>query len=136
MTVFISAAARSAAADAIAALVDAGAAGGTLQIRSGAQPAGPDAAATGTLLAELTLAATAFGASSAGVATLAGTPLSVTAVADGTASWFRILDSNGVAVLDGGVGISSSDLIVNTTTVATGLDVEITEGTITMPASG
>jgi hypothetical protein len=136
MTVFISAAARNAAADAITALVNAGAAGGKLQIRSGTQPAGPDAAATGTLLAELALADPAFTAAAGGVATLAGTPRSATAVADGTASWFRILDSDGVARIDGSVGISSADLIVNTTAVSTGLDVEITDGTITMPASG
>ncbi|MFD4258248.1 hypothetical protein ACFWR9_11605 [Streptomyces sp. NPDC058534] len=136
MTVFISGAARNAAADAITALVDAGAAGGKLQIRSGTQPAGPDATATGTLLAEVTLAATAFAASSGGSAALAGTPLSVTAVADGTATWFRILDSAGVARIDGSVGVSSADLVVNTTTVSTGLDVEITDGTLSIPASG
>jgi len=136
VTVFISAAARNAAADAVVDLVDAGAAAGTLQIRSGSQPAGPDSAATGTLLATVTLADPAFGAASGGVATLAGTPLTATAVADGTAAWFRILDSNGVARIDGSVGVSSADLIVNTVTVSTGLDVEITDGTITMPASG
>jgi hypothetical protein len=136
MTVFISAAARNAAADAVAALVDGGAAAGKLQIRSGTQPAGPDSAATGTLLAELTLDDAAFGAAAAGVATLAGTPLTVTAVASGTASWFRVLDSNSVAVLDGSVGVSGADLLVNTVTVSTGLDVEISDGTMTMPASG
>lgn len=136
MTVFISAAARNAAADAITALVNAGAAGGKLQIRSGTQPAGPDSTATGTLLAELTLADPAFGAAAGGVAALAGTPLSVTAVAAGTATWFRILDSDGVARVDGSVGVSSADLLVNTTTVSVGLDVEITDGTLTMPASG
>lgn len=136
MTVFISGAARNAAANAVAALIDGGAAGGTLQIRSGSQPAGPDSTATGTLLAELTLADPSFGAASGGVAIAAGTPLTVTAVASGTASWFRILDSNGVAVVDGSVGVSGADLIVNTVTVSTGLDVEITDGTLTMPASG
>lgn len=136
MTVFISAAARNAAANAVAALVDGGAAAGKLQIRSGTQPAGPDSTATGTLLAEITLHDGAFGTASAGVATLSSTPLSVTAVASGTASWFRVLDSNGVAVLDGSVGVSGADLIVNTVTVSTGLTVEITDGTMTMPASG
>ncbi|MGW6296703.1 hypothetical protein [Streptomyces sp. NPDC055058] len=136
MTVFISSAARSAAADAVVDLVDAGTGAGKLQIRSGTQPAGPDSTATGTLLAEVTLADPAFAAASGGVAALAGTPLSATAVANGTASWFRILDSDGVAVMDGSVGMSSADLIVNTTAVSTGLDVEITDGTATMPASG
>lgn len=136
MTVFISSAARNAAADAVVDMADAGAAPGTLQIRSGTQPAGPDSTATGTLLAEITLGDPAFGAASGGVATLAGTPLSATAVADGTASWFRILDSDDLAIMDGSVGVSSADLIVNTTTVTTGLDVEIADGTITMPASG
>lgn len=136
MTVFISTAARNAAANAVTALVDGGSAAGTLQIRSGTQPAGPDSTATGTLLAELTLADPSFGAAATGVATVAGTPLSVTAVAAGTATWFRVLDSNGVAVVDGSVGVSGADLIVNTATVSTGLTVEITDGTLTMPASG
>jgi hypothetical protein len=136
MTVFISTAARNAAADAVAGLVDGGSGAGKLQIRSGTQPAGPDSTATGTLLAEITLDDAAFGAAAAGVATLAGTPLTVTAVASGTASWFRVLDSNSVAVLDGSVGVSGADLLVNTVTVSTGLDVEISDGTMTMPASG
>lgn len=136
MTVYISAAARNAAANAVAALVDGGAGAGKLQIRSGTQPAGPDSTATGTLLAEITLHDGAFAAASAGVATLASTPLSVTAVASGTATWFRVLDSNAVAVLDGSVGVSGADLIVNTVAVSTGLTVEISDGTLTMPASG
>lgn len=136
MTVFISTSARNAATDAITALANAGATGGKLQIRSGTQPAGPDATATGTLLAELILSKPAFAAAANGAAALAGTPLSVNAVAAGTASWFRILDSNGVARIDGTVGISNADLIVNTTAVSTGLKVEITNGSLTMPASG
>lgn len=131
----ISNAARSAAADAIAALVDAGAAAGKLKIYSGSQPAGPDTAAAGTLLATVTLASTAFGSASSGVATLAD-PDAVTGVAAGTAAWFRIEDSDGNGVIDGSVGTSGADLNLATTTISVGVSVDISSGgTITMPAS-
>ena len=55
-----------AAADAVCALCN----GGTIQIRSGTQPANANTAATGTLLVTLTFSATAFAAATgAGVAT-------------------------------------------------------------------
>jgi hypothetical protein len=132
----ISTAARNAAANAIAALADAGAGAGTIQVRTGAQPATPDDPATGTLLATFTLADPAFGAAVAGVATLDATPpLSATGVADGTAGWFRMLDSTGAAVLDGTVGVAGQQLNLNTTTISTSVAVEITSGTLTMPGA-
>lgn len=132
----LSTAARNAAANAIVALVDAGPAAGTLQIRTGAQPASANDAPTGTLLATFTLADPAFGAAVLGVATLDATPtLSTVGVADGTAGWFRIADSTGATVGDGAVGTVGQQLNLNTTTISTGLTVEITAGTATMPAS-
>jgi hypothetical protein len=136
MTIHISNAARSAAANAAVDLVDAGAAGGKIRIYSGAQPAGPDTAVGAqVLLAELTMDATAaFSAASNGVKTLDATPvLSTTGLAAGTAAWFRMLDSNNVAVIDGSAGTSGTDLILNTTTISVGVTVEVTGGTITMP---
>ncbi|HWD83315.1 MAG TPA: hypothetical protein VG497_30655 [Kribbella sp.] len=136
MTIHISNAARSAAANAAVDLVDAGPAGGKIRIYSGAQPAGPDTAiGAQVLLAELTMDATAaFGAAVNGVKTLDTTPvLSTSGLAAGTAAWFRMLDSNNVAVLDGSAGTSGTDLILNTTTISVGVTVEVTAGTITMP---
>ncbi|TMS00161.1 hypothetical protein [Nonomuraea basaltis] len=135
MTLRVSNAARSAAADAVRLLIDAGAGAGKIRVYNGSQPAGPDTALSGqTLLAEFTLADPSFGAASNGVTTLLGTPRTTTGVAAGTASWFRALDSNNVAILDGAVSTSSAELNLNTTTISIGVNVEITAGTITMPA--
>jgi hypothetical protein len=121
--------ARNAAADAIGTLVDAGPAAGTLKIYTGTQPATPNTAATGTLLATVTLVDPAFGAAATGVKTLADPP-AATGVGDGTAGWFRIADSTGAAVVDGAVG---SELTLSTNTISIGVTVDITGGTMTMP---
>ncbi len=135
MSLTLSSAARSAMADALVDLLDAGSGAATLQIRSGTRPAGPGTTATGPLLATVTLGDPAFGSASSGVATMVD-PASVLAVASGTASWFRILDSNSLAIIDGKVGATSSgaDLELGTTSLTTGLTVDITGGTITQPA--
>lgn len=135
MATRLSAAARNAAANAIVTLIDAGATGGTIQIRTGAQPATADDPATGTLLATLTFNDPAFAAAVAGVATMDNTPiLTTTGVAAGTAGWFRLLDSNGNTVADGAVATAGAELNLNTTTISIGLTVEVTAGTATMPA--
>lgn len=136
MTLTLSAAARSAMADTLVDLLDAGSGAGTIEIRSGSRPAGPGTTATGTLLATVTLIDPAFGSASSGVATMAD-PNAVTAVADGTATWFRAKDSSGTAVFDGKVTATGGggDLTLATTTITTGLSVDITSGgTITQPA--
>lgn len=137
MPLRLSAAARNAAATAIAALADAGSGPGVVEIRTGSQPASPADAATGTLLVTVPLAAPAFGSVSGGTVALAGVPLSATASGSGTAGWFRIKDSSGVAVVDGTVSATSGggDLELSTTSITTGLTVEITAGSVTMPAS-
>ncbi|MEU6754771.1 hypothetical protein ABZ914_51830, partial [Spirillospora sp. NPDC046719] len=133
----ISTAARSAAADAIAGLLDAGSGAGTIKVYSGSQPATANDAESGTLLVEFELADPAFGAASSGVASLAGTPLSAVGAAAGTAGWFRAEDSTGANVLDGSVTATGGggDLELSTTTVSIGLTVELTSGTVAMPAS-
>lgn len=135
MSLTLSAAIRSAMADVLVDALDAGSGAGTIQIRSGSRPAGPGTTATGTLLATVTLIDPAFGAASSGVATLTD-PNSVTAVADGTATWFRALDSNSVAVFDGRVTATGGggDLTLATTTISTGLSIDVTGGTITVSA--
>lgn len=63
---------------------------GRINIYTGSPPSDPDAAATGTLLATLSLAATAFGAASGGVLTAAAIGSDTNVDASGTAGWFRI----------------------------------------------
>jgi hypothetical protein len=120
----------------VANLVDADVGAGTIQIRTGAQPATGNDPATGTLLATVTLADPAWSGPVVGVMTLDTTPvLSTTGVAAGTAGWFRMLDNSGDSILDGSVTGTGGggDLELNTTTISIGLTVEITAGTLTMP---
>lgn len=137
MSLTLSDAVRSAAASAIVALADAGAAAGKLRIYSGTRPAGPGTAiTTQTLLAEFALADPAFTEAN-GVATLDATPaLATTGLAAGTATWARILDSNNVARIDGKVTATGGggDFIISTTTVSVGLPLTVSAGTLTMPA--
>jgi hypothetical protein len=135
----ISTAARNAAADAVAALVDGGDNAGLLRIYSGSQPAGPGTAITDQdLLAEFTLNDPAFGSASNGSAALDVDPaITTTGEDDGTATWFRIVDSDEAGIIDGSVTASGGggDLTLNTVTISVGVDVSITSGSITMPAS-
>lgn len=67
-----------------------------------------------------------------GVLTLAGTPLSAVATATGTAALAEIRNSSGTVVLSGlTVGTSGADLIIGTTSVTTGLTVQVNSGAIT-----
>lgn len=103
-----------------------------LRIYSGTKPATADAAITGTMLVELVCNATAFaGAASGGVLT-ASAISNGTAAASGTASHYRLFQTNGTtAVLDGTVGTSASDLIVDNTSINSGQVVSISSFTIT-----
>lgn len=137
MALSLATSARNAQCDALVDLLDAGTGPGTIQIRSGTRPATPNTAATGTLLVTVTLADPAFGGAATGVAALTD-PAAATGVADGTATWFRALDSDANAVFDGDVGATGSgaDMELATTTISTGLSVDITGGTVTVPVGG
>lgn len=136
MALRISNAARSALADATRLLVDAGSGAGKVRVYSGTQPAGPDTAVgVQVLLAEFTLADPSFGSASSGVVTLLSVPRTTTGLAAGTATWFRLLDSANVAIADGAVSTSGAELNLNTTTISVSVNVDLTSGTITMPAT-
>jgi hypothetical protein len=143
VTVRINDAARNAAATAIAALVDGGAGAGNLRVYSGAQPATPATAPSGTLLLDFTLSDPAFGAPAAGTVTLDITP-AVTAVGlvAAEAGWFRLLDSteagtDGQGIVDGSVTAvgGGGDVELDTTTISVGVTVTMTALTLTMPAT-
>lgn len=104
-----------------------------LQIRTGAQPANCAAAATGTLLAELTLPSDWMAAASSGAVSKSGT-WSGTAVAAGTAAHFRLVDSAGTTChTQGSVTTSGGggDAIIDNTSIANGQTVTVTACTIT-----
>lgn len=127
-------AAASAAADAVVDLCDAGAGAATLRIYDGTPPATADTALSGnTLLAQLTMSDPAFGAASNGVATASAITSDSSADATGTASFFRILDSNAVVIIQGTVGTATADLVLNTTSIVAGATVSVTSLTYTQP---
>lgn len=101
-----------------------------LRIYSGSRPATGGTATT--LLAELTCNSTFAPGASGGVLTLNAITQDSSANATGTASWFRIVKSDGTThVLDGSVGTAGSDLNLSTTSIVSGQPVSITSFTIT-----
>lgn len=101
-----------------------------LRIYSGTRPATGGTATT--LLAELTCNATFAAAASGGVLTLNAITQDSSANATGTATWFRIVKSDGTTfVLDGDVGTSGSDLNLNTTSLVSGGPVAVTSFVLT-----
>ena len=104
---------------------------GFLRIYDGTQPAGPDTALAGnTLLAELPLSATAFGAADAGVITAAAITDEASAIATGTQTWAALVTSAGVRIVDMSCGNGSGDLNLSGTITATGT-VSVSSLTIT-----
>lgn len=101
-----------------------------INIYAGAQPANANTAISGqTLLVTLTVSGS-FGTDSNGTITLSSVA-NGTAVATGTAAFFRITQSNGsTVVMDGSVDTSDADLVLNNTSIATGQVVSISAGTI------
>lgn len=107
---------------------------GTLTIYSGTQPATGGTATT--VLATFTLGSP-FAPASTG--TLGGTvsisptlPSAATASASGTASWYRVSTSGAAQVIDGTVTATGGggDLQLTTTTITSGLSIQITSWTI------
>lgn len=108
---------------------------GTPDIPAGEPSAG---AAHGTLLAELTLNATAFGAAAASTSYSRKTANAITADSSannaGTAVYGTIYDSAGTTALaQGTVGTSASDFIIDNTLIAAGANVSCSSLYIQMP---
>jgi len=107
-----------------------------LRIYNGARPATNGAATT--LLAELTCNAT-FAPAASGTTDGAAVTLTLNSITQdasanntGTATWFRIVQSNGTTfVLDGDVGTSGSDLNLTTTSITATQPVSISSFVIT-----
>ena len=124
-------------------LLDGGAGAGKIRVYGGTQPAGGPDEAVGaqTLLAELALSDPAFGnavdAAPGGRATANAITDDASADATGTATWFRALDSNNVAIIDGDVTATGGggDLELNSVAISAGAQVSITSWTVTAPES-
>jgi hypothetical protein len=109
--------------------------GGTLEIRTGGQPANAGLAATGTLLSSIDLPADAWSAAAAGAAAKTGTWQDTAADATGLAGWFRIRNDADTVRIDGTVGESAADMIIDDADIVQNGQVTVTAFTITMPAS-
>ncbi len=99
----------------------------TLEIRTGAAPANCAAAATGTVLATITLPSDFMAAASAGVKGLSGTWQDLTADASGTPGHYRINQGatchlQGTASGPGGGG----EIVFDTATFTAGQQVNVT----------
>lgn len=123
MAVTLSTASRDAACNAVVDKCDQGSGAGKLKIRtSGA-----------ALLVTIPLSDPAFGASSAGVATAAGLPLSAAASGTGTADNAEVTDSDDTVLWSG--TLAAMGLTLDNTSINSGQTVTISSWTHTQPAS-
>ncbi|QDP20673.1 hypothetical protein [Bradyrhizobium cosmicum] len=131
MSIQLSVAARNARLDAIETAIGTAA---KLQMYTGSMPASCATAASGTKLLEDTLASDWAANASSGSKSFNGTPIAGTALAGGTAGYFRIVDSagttchmQGTITATGGGG----DMTIDNTSIANGQTVNVTSFTLT-----
>ena len=128
MTVQLSTAVRNAQLDSVESTT------GTLallRILTGAQPADCATAESGTELIEIALPSDWMAAASGGTKAEAGT-WSGTATGDGTAGYFRILDTAGTTChMQGSVSTTGADMNLDNTSILTGQTVTISGFTLT-----
>lgn len=132
----IAVAAMQAACNGIVDLLDAGAGAATLAIRTGAPPATPATADSGTLLATLTFSDPAFGnANSSGVATANSITSDTVADNSGDAGHFRAKDSDGNVIFQGTAGNSGDtpDMVFDNKSIVAGGTVACASMTVTVP---
>ncbi len=107
-----------------------------LEIRTGAAPADCATAGTGTILATINLPTDWMAAASSGSKAKAGTWQDASADNTGTAAHFRIYSSqatkdNTTCFMQGTVGVSASDLIVDSVSFTAGQSFTINTFTLT-----
>lgn len=123
---------RNAMMDAITAFAGSGA---LIRLYTGAQPSNPQTAiGAQTLLGTLTCSSALAPAASGGVLTLNAVSSDTDADAGGTPTWFRMFKSDGTTVvMDGSVGTSDADLVLNTANIAQHSTLAISSATLTAP---
>lgn len=109
--------------------------GGTLEIYTGMQPADPDSAASGSLLATINIPNPAFGSPASGVVAKSGS-WTATATDTGTAGYARFISADTNRTMDVPVAETGSDvLIINTVDITVGNSVTVISLTLTTPVS-
>jgi len=114
--------------------------GGTLKIFDGTIPADCETADAGTLLAELSLNATAFGGATDANPGATASANAITgdssANASGTAQYFRAYTSGAACIIQGDVSTvaaGTGDLQLDTTSITAGDTVDVDSWTLTLP---
>ena len=131
MTVAYSTAVRNARLNVVRDDIDAGAGAGLLRIYDGVRPA--TGGTVTTLLAQLAMTDPSAPDAAAGVLTLSAITKDSSADATGTATWARIVRSDGVFVADLSATVTGGggDLQLSTASIVAGAEVDITSFTIT-----
>lgn len=129
MAIQLSVAVRNARLDTIESTVGTSA---ILKILTGSAPADCATATSGTVLATLNLPSDWMAAASSGSKALLGTWQDTSADNTGTAGYFRIFDSGGTTChMQGTVGTSATDMIVDSVSFTAGQQFNITAFTLT-----
>lgn len=135
MTVQYSATVRNGMLDAIETAIGPSA---KLQIWTGSQPANCATAASGTKLAEFSLASDWAAAASSGSKALNNLPLSTTGLAAGTAGYYRFTDSAGTTCHEQGSVTATGgggDITIDNAVIASGQTIQVTAFTKTAPGA-
>jgi hypothetical protein len=104
---------------------------GYIRIYGGSQPANANTATAEPILAELRFGADAFPAAVAGLLTANAITADASADATGTATWARILASDGTTTyFDGSVGTSAANVVINSTSIVAGAAVSCSSLTL------
>ena len=108
----------------------------SLEIRSGSPPANCATAGTGTILATINLPSDWMTAASSGSKSINGTWTDASADNTGTAGYFRVYNSqatkdNTTCFMQGTVGTSATDMIVNSTSFVAGNSFTVNTFTLT-----
>lgn len=127
--------------DALVTKMNAGSGPAVIEFRTGTQPATADTAASGTLLGTLTFSDPAAGSAASRTITFSAITQDSSADASGDATWARIKDSDGNAILDCAVGESGAvdgdgdavTITINEATIVSGGPIQMTSFTITFP---
>lgn len=108
----------------------------SLEIRTGSPPATCATAGTGTILATINLPSDWMTAASSGSKSINGTWTDASADNTGTAGYFRVYNSqatkdNTTCFIQGAVGTSGTDMIVNSTSFVAGNSFTVNTFTLT-----
>lgn len=108
-----------------------------LKIRTGAQPATCATADSGTVVATISLASDWAAAASGGTKVFNSLPVSDTSADNsGTAGHFRVYASDGTTChIQGTVGVSGTDMIVDSVSFTAGQTFNVTAWTFTAPGA-